>query len=53
MATSTQKIDCVSCGNKDTVTVVTKQTKYSRSVKVTKCSECNHQAGVLATLKND
>jgi len=50
MAEFKQMIDCTSCGNKNTVSVITKQTKYSRSVKVTKCNVCGHQAGVKATL---
>ena len=50
MAEFKQTIDCTSCGNKNTVSVITKQTKHSRSVKVTKCNICGHQAGVKATL---
>lgn len=50
MAEFKQKVNCVACGNKNTVSIITRQTKYSRSVKVMKCTVCNHQAGVKATL---
>jgi len=48
-----QKIDCSYCGSKLSVTVVTKQTKYSRSVKVTKCSFCEKQNGIKEILNRD
>ena len=50
MAEIKQLIDCTNCGMKQTVTVTTKQTTQSRSVKVGKCRACKHQAGVKATL---
>ena len=41
MAEFKQKVDCTYCGYKNTVTVISKQTKHSRTVKVTKCDNCN------------
>ncbi len=50
MAEFKQKIDCTWCGNRKSVTVITRQTKHSRSVKVTKCPDCGKQSGVKSTL---
>lgn len=50
MAEIKQHIDCTYCGMKQTVTVTTKDTTHSRSVKVGKCRACKRQAGVKATL---
>jgi len=41
-----QQVNCYYCGTKDSVTVMTKQTKYSRSIKVTKCSFCEMHNGI-------
>ena len=41
-----QTVKCSYCGSKDTVTVITKKAKYSRSIKVTKCSFCEMQNGI-------
>jgi hypothetical protein len=45
-----QHIDCTYCGLKKTVTVTTKDTTHSRSVKVGKCRACKRQVGVKAAL---
>jgi len=50
MSEFTQKTDCSYCGEKNTVSVITKQTRWSRSVKVTKCINCDKQNGVKETL---
>lgn len=47
-----QKVNCFYCGEKDTVAVTTKQTKYSRTVKVSKCKNCEQQNGVKQVLNN-
>lgn len=47
------KVNCSQCGNKDTVTVTTRNGKFSRSVKVSKCEVCGYQSGVKATLNNE
>ena len=39
-----QKITCSYCGEKQAVTVITKQTSTSRSIKVTKCEKCKMQS---------
>lgn len=52
MAEIKQKVNCTYCGEKNSVTMVTKQTKYSRSVKITKCEKCKMQNGVKAVLNN-
>jgi len=41
-----QQVDCSYCGSKDSVTVITKQTKYSRSIQVVKCTFCKVQNGI-------
>lgn len=41
-----QTVDCSYCGSKDTVTVITKQSKYSRSIQVLKCTFCKAQNGI-------
>lgn len=41
-----QKVDCSYCGSKNTVTVITKQSKYSRSISVLKCTFCKVQNGI-------
>lgn len=46
MAEIKQQVSCGYCGSKDTVTMITKQTKYSRSIKITKCSFCEMQNGI-------
>ena len=54
MAEIRQKVNCSYCGNKNTVSVITKQTKNSRSIKITKCTECKKQNGVREILnRND
>lgn len=50
MAEIKQTVRCNYCGSKDTVTIITKQTKYSRSIKVTKCSFCEMQNGIKEVL---
>ena len=50
MAEIKQTVKCSYCGSKNTVTVITKQTKYSRSIKVTKCSFCEMQNGINEVL---
>lgn len=47
-----QKVDCSYCGNKNTVNVITKQTKYSRSIKVIRCKICKEQNGIKAILNH-
>jgi len=47
-----QKVNCTYCGNKDTVTIIFKQTQYSRSIKVTKCEHCKRQNGIKAVLND-
>ena len=41
-----QQVDCSYCGSKNTVTVITKQSKYSRSIQVVKCTFCKVQNGI-------
>lgn len=54
MAEFKQKVNCSYCGGKNTVSVITKQTRNSRSVKVTKCVECKKQNGIKEILnRND
>lgn len=50
MAEIRQKVNCTYCGEKDTVSMITKQTKYSRSIKITRCEKCGKQNGVKAIL---
>lgn len=50
MAIIKQKIDCTSCGERNVVTLITQQSKFSRSVKIVKCPKCKVQARVLVTL---
>lgn len=50
MAECTQKVDCSYCGSKNTVSLITKQSKYSRSIKVTKCTFCKNQNGIKEIL---
>lgn len=50
MTESKIKLSCTKCGNKDTVTVTTRNGRYSRSVKVSRCAVCDNQSGVKATL---
>lgn len=45
-----QDVDCPHCGFKATITLTTKETKYSKSVKVSKCSNCKRQSGVRSIL---
>ena len=52
MAEFRQNIDCSYCGYKNTVRVITTQTKYSRTVKVKKCNNCNEQMGVKSVLNS-
>jgi transcription elongation factor Elf1 len=46
MAELKQQVDCSYCGSKNTVTVITKQSKYSRSIQVVKCTFCKKQNGI-------
>lgn len=46
MAEIKQQVDCSYCGSKNTVTVITKQSKYSRSIQVVKCTFCKVQNGI-------
>ena len=50
MAEIRQKVNCTYCGERNTVTMITKQTKHSRSIKITKCEKCKMQNGVKAVL---
>lgn len=50
MAKLKQTVNCSYCGAKDTVTVTTTQSKYSRSIKVCKCSNCKEQNGIMEVL---
>jgi len=52
MAEYRQTVDCSYCGFKNTVKVITKQSKYSRTVKVKKCENCNVQSGVKSILNS-
>ena len=45
-----QKVWCSYCGEHNSVTVITKQTKHSRSVKITNCEKCKKQNGVYEVL---
>lgn len=45
-----QKTTCTYCGEKNAVTVTTKQTKFSRSVKISRCEKCKRQNGVKAII---
>ncbi len=47
------KTDCSYCGGKETVNVITKETKYSRTVKVLRCTSCKRQEGVKTVLTKD
>lgn len=44
-----QKVNCSYCGD-NIVTMITKQTRYSRSVKITRCESCKKQNGVKEIL---
>lgn len=46
MAELKQQVDCSYCGSHNTVTVITKQSKYSRSIQVVKCTFCKVQNGI-------
>lgn len=48
-----QKLSCSYCGKLDAITVITKQTQLSRSVKVTKCNNCKTQSGVYSVLNGN
>ena len=48
-----QQIDCTHCHHVGTVTVITSNTPDSRSIEVKKCTRCNVQSGVKATLNRD
>jgi hypothetical protein len=50
MAEFKQQVDCSYCGCKKTVTVITKQSKYSRSIQVVKCTFCKGQNGIKEIL---
>jgi RecJ-like exonuclease len=50
MAEIKQNVSCSYCGTKDSVTIITKQTKVSRTIKVTKCSFCKMQNGIKEIL---
>lgn len=50
MAEIKQQVDCSYCGSKNTVTVITKQSKYSRSIQVVKCTFCKVQNGIKEIL---
>lgn len=50
MAEIRQKVNCTYCGDKNSVTMITKQTKYSRSIKVSRCDNCKKQNGIKAIL---
>ena len=45
-----QTVDCSYCGSKDTVTLKTKQSKYSRSIQIVKCVFCKMQNGIKEVL---
>jgi|DEB19_MinimDraft_2_1074335.scaffolds.fasta_scaffold868660_1 hypothetical protein len=53
MAEITQKVSCGYCGTKESVSVITKQTKFSRSIKVTKCLFCKMQNGLKEILNRN
>jgi hypothetical protein len=53
MAEISQKVTCSYCGNRNGVSVITKQKRNSRSVKITKCTECKRQNGVKEVLCRD
>ena len=46
MAEIKKTVDCSYCGSKNTVSVITKQSKYSRSIQVVKCTFCKVQNGI-------
>ena len=46
MAEIKQTVDCSYCGSKNTVTVITKQSNYSKSIQVVKCTSCKTQNGI-------
>ena len=50
MAEIRQKVTCSYCGNKNTVSVITKQTRNSRSFKVLKCIKCKKQNDIKEIL---
>ena len=50
MAEIKQKVNCTYCGERNTVTMTFKDTKYSRSIQVSRCEKCKRQNGVKATL---
>ena len=52
MAEIKQKVNCTYCGERNTVTMTFKDTKYSRSIKVSRCEKCKRQHGVKATLND-
>lgn len=50
MAKITQQVDCSYCGYHNTVTMITEQKKYYRTIKVTKCENCKEQNGIKEIL---
>jgi len=53
MASFKQYTNCTYCGSKNTVEVITKQSRWSRTVQIMKCKNCNKQNGVKATLNKN
>lgn len=50
MAETKQTVDCSYCGSKDTVSMITKNSKYSRSIQIVKCTFCKAQNGIKEIL---
>jgi transcription elongation factor Elf1 len=50
MAEIKLKVNCTYCGERNTVTMTFKDTKYSRTIKVSRCEKCKKQNGVKAVL---
>ena len=50
MAEIKQTTYCSYCGTNDSVTVITKQSKFSRSIQVSKCLSCKRQNGIKEVL---
>ena len=46
MAEIKQTTKCSYCGTNDSVSVITKQSKFSRSIKVSKCTFCKNKMGL-------
>jgi len=50
MGSINQKVDCSYCGSINTVEIITKQSRWSRSIQVVKCTFCKKKNGIKEIL---